>query len=153
MGLQLNLYKNNNKKSKSYNQIFGRVENQKPLSLEELAEHMHEHNSPYDEGTILGVLKQMTRCIRELILDGKPVKLTDLCIFKAAVTSTGAETYSGYDLGKNVKTVRLACYATGRFTRTELNKLARLGYTSLAQSLRDTENAEGGDDGGDDVNP
>ena len=151
MGLQVNLYKNNNSKSKGYNMIYSRVENDKPMTLDELAAHMHDHNSPYDEGIILGVLKQMTRCIRELILDGKPVKLTDLCIFKAAVTSGPAASYLAYDLGKDVKKVRLACFACGKFTRSELAKASKLSYTSLAQSLRDAEAEQQQED--DDDNP
>ncbi|MBR6276429.1 MAG: hypothetical protein IKR31_05790, partial [Prevotella sp.] len=103
------------------------------------------------EGIILGVLKQMTRCIRELILDGKPVKLTDLCIFKAAVTSGPAASYLAYDLGKDVKKVRLACFACGKFTRSELAKASKLSYTSLAQSLRDAEAEQQQED--DDDNP
>jgi hypothetical protein len=151
MGLKVNLYKNNNSKSKGYNMIYSRVENDKPMTLDELAAHMHDHNSPYDEGIILGVLKQMTRCIRELILDGKPVKLTDLCIFKAAVTSGPAASYLAYDLGKDVKKVRLACFACGKFTRSELAKASKLSYTSLAQSLRDAEAEQQQED--DDDNP
>ena len=151
MGLQVNLYKNNNSKSKGYNMIYARAENQKPMTTEGLAEHMHDHNSPYDEGIILGVLKQMTRCIRELILDGKPVKLTDLCIFKAAVTSGPAASYLAYDLGKDVKNVRLSCISCAKYTRSEMKKAAKLSYTSLAQSLRDAEAEQQEDD--DDDNP
>ena len=125
MGLQVNLYKNNNSKSKGYNMIYARAENQKPMTTEGLAEHMHDHNSPYDEGIILGVLKQMTRCIRELILDGKPVKLTDLCIFKAAVTSGPAASYLAYDLGKDVKNVRLSCISCAKYTRFHITNLFR----------------------------
>ena len=139
MSLKINLYKNTNSTSKSYGLVYGRVENDSPLSLQELAAHMHDHNSPYDEGLILGVLTQMVKCIRELALEGKPVKLDNLAIIKCQVETIGAPSYLDFDLTANVKNIRLSAVSTGSFTRAELNKAGTLDYTSLAKSLRDAE--------------
>ena len=42
---------------------------------------MSNHNTPYSSGVIKGVLADMVSCTKELILDGKNVKLDDLAIF------------------------------------------------------------------------
>ena len=47
------------------------------LDIEALAKHMSDHNTPYSPGVIKGVLTDMVSCIKELILDGKNVKLDD----------------------------------------------------------------------------
>ena len=47
------------------------------FNIETLAKHMANHNTPYSAGVIKGVLADMISCIKELILDGKNVKLDD----------------------------------------------------------------------------
>jgi hypothetical protein len=153
MSLKINLYRNNNTASRGYGKIYGRVENDQPMSLDELAQHMHNHNSPYETGLILGILTNMVKCIRELALEGKPVKLDNLAIIKCQVETTGATSYLAFDISKNVKNIRLSAISTGSFTRSELNKAGKVDYTSLAQSLRDAERpTPEPDDDGDDNN-
>ena len=137
--LKINLYRNNNTASRGYSKIYARVENDPPMNLRELSKHMHDHNCPYDLGTIMGVLTQMVSCIRELTLDGKPVKIDNLAIFSCQVESSGANSYLAFDVAKNVKNIRLGARSTGEFSRAELNKAGKVGYTSLAESLRDAE--------------
>lgn len=155
MALKINLYKNNNAlMPKAYNKWYGRAENSEPMSIKALANHMHEHNSVYDEGTITGVLIQMVKCIRELALGGQPVKIDNLAIIKCNVETSGATTPKEFDLNKNVKNIKMVAMATGEFTREELNKYGKLEYTSLAKSLRgDSDSDDDGGDGSDDQNP
>ena len=54
---------------------------------ERLAKHMANHNTPYSAGVVKGVLTDMISCIKELILDGKNVKLDDLAIFSVGIVS------------------------------------------------------------------
>ena len=152
MSLKLNLYRNTMTTSKGYGMIYARVENDKPMTIEQLAQHMHDHNSPYETGLIIGILTNMVKCIRELALEGKPVKLDNLAIIKCQVESKGAESYLAYDLGKHVKNIRLSTMATGDFSRAELNKAGALAYTSLAESLRNAERPQPEPDDGDDDN-
>ena len=128
--LELNLYRNKMTTSKGYGMIYARVEKKETYDLEKLAEHMHKHNSP---------LKDMVSCIRELCLDGNQVKIDDLAIFSVQIASKGANSYLAYDIAKHVKDVHLNAYSTGEFRRAELIKDGVIGYTSLAQSLRDAE--------------
>ena len=48
---------------------------------------MSKHNSPYSGGVIKGVLSDMVDCIKELLLDGKCVKIDDLAIFGVGIRS------------------------------------------------------------------
>ena len=137
MALKVNLYKNNNTTSQHFGKVYARVENDEPMGLKALAQHMHDHNSPYETGLIIGILTNMVKCIRELALEGKPVKLDNLAIIKCQVESTGAGSYRDYDLGKNVRNIRLSAVSTGDFSRAELNKAGNLAYTSLAEKLRE----------------
>lgn len=57
------------------------------FDIEKLAKHMSNHNTPYSSGVIKGVLADMVSCTKELILDGKNVKLDDLAIFSVGIVS------------------------------------------------------------------
>lgn len=59
------------------------------VDLDGLAKHMASHNLPYSRGVIHGVLMDMVACVKELVLDGKKVKLADLAIFSAGIHSKG----------------------------------------------------------------
>ena len=63
------------------------------IDLDGLAEHMSNHNSPYSKGVIRGLLTDMISCIKELLLEGKNVKIDDLAIFSLGIKNTkgGAE--------------------------------------------------------------
>jgi hypothetical protein len=152
--LKINLYKNNNMNSENYGNYYGRVESNEVLSLNDLAQHMSDHNTPYSRGVIKGVLTDMVRCIRELVLDGYGVKLDDLAIFKPAISSDGVQTPADYDLGTNVKAVRLLCQATGTMRRGELKKVASLGFSTYSKKLREpAPGTNTGGNGGGGTNP
>ena len=136
MSLKINLYRNNNQKSKNYGQVYGRAHNSKPIGIPELAKHMSDHNTPYSKGVIQGILTDMVSCIKELMLLGQPVKISDLCIFKAQVVSSGADTAKDYDLRKNIKAVRLSAHATGEVSRKKLKEDSVLEFTKLAEAIR-----------------
>ena len=60
---------------------FPRATVNQTIDLEQLAEHMANHNTPYSKGAIFGVLTDMLNCIRELVLDGNAVKIPNLAYF------------------------------------------------------------------------
>ena len=97
--LELNLYRNTMTTSKGYGMIYGRVEKKETYDLAKLAEHMHNHNSPYSSGVILGILKDMVSCIRELCLEGNQVKIADLAIFSLGIKNKcGAATEDEFSI-------------------------------------------------------
>lgn len=149
MALRIYLTQNNNQYSPAFGKWYGRVDNDKPMSLRELAQHMSEHNCPYSVGTIYGVLTEMTSCIRELTLESKPVKLDGLGIFYASLESAGASRRHLYDLGKDVKKITLNYRGSDDFRPIYLTDDAQLDYTREEKVARDASRkaAEGAADG------
>ena len=127
MSIFYRMYKNTNDKSTAYNKWFARaVTMGKTVSLEELAEHMSAHNSPYSEGVIKGVLTDTVNCIRELVLEGKAVKIPNLCIFSIGIKSTGEDDPAKFSAATNIVSAYMRARSTGRFTRDEVTKRANV---------------------------
>jgi predicted histone-like DNA-binding protein len=126
---------------------YGRAVPLETVDLDGLAKHMANHNTPYSEGCIRGVLRDMADCIKELLLDGKNVKLNELAIFSVSLQTIGAETAAEFTAARNIKGVRLNARATGSFTsiKTEIT------YKELTEYNKDGEQAGGSTDGGDDT--
>ena len=61
------------------------------LSLEDLAAHIHDHDSVYSKGVILGVLTDMTHCVAEALSEGNAVILGDLGRFDPSIKAEGSE--------------------------------------------------------------
>ena len=155
--LELNVYKNNDSTSEQYGKAYARVDYKEQYDVTKLSKHMSEHNTPFSEGTIRGILTDMVKCIRELTLNGNTVKIEDLAIFKASVEGNATNRYgimraqigpkttkvNGVitPTGNAVKNVKLLAQATGEYTREELNKDATLGWTKKAQELIDADKA------------
>ena len=134
--LKIDLYKNKNQESRQYGKVYGRVNNATPIEIPELAKHMSLHNTPFSKGVIQSILTDMAACIKELMLQGQPVKLADLAIFKASVISTPAVSVEKFDLQQNIKKTKLLCQATGDCVPKQMTASSSLMYTSLAQKLK-----------------
>ena len=138
-------YQNKNKNLKTFGWWYGRaVTLGKTIELDDLAKHMAEHNTPYSAGAIKGVLTDMVACIRELVLEGRSVKLPNLAIFSAGLQSTAAQTSEAFSVQKNIKSVYMRARATGGFTRDELTKAGNV--TELPKNYTDYQDADGADD-------
>ena len=72
------------------------------LDIDALADHIHDHNSVYSEGTITGVITDMCKCIKEAITEGNAVELGKLGRFTPTISSEGA--LPGVDKDGNPKT-------------------------------------------------
>ena len=107
------------------------------------------------------------KCVREQTLNGNTVKVDNLAIFKVSVIGNGCKelydantdktiTASIGTVGKNDKTgaavnsLKLLAQATGEYTREELNKDGKLGWTdkAAAEILAAKTAAQGGGNGG-----
>ncbi len=140
-------YQNKNSQSKSYGKWFARaVTIGKTINIDELAKHMSEHNTPYSKGAIKGVLTDMIGCIRELMLEGKAVKLEGLAIFSAGIKTkkNGAPTSADFSTTKHIDSVYMRARATGEFTRSELTKAGNV--TELPKNFTDY-NEDGNNNG------
>ena len=155
--IELNVYKNTDSTSAQYGKAYARVDYKEMFDVPKLAKHMSEHNTPFSEGTIRGILTDMVKCIRHLTLDGNCVKIENLAIFKASVEANACARYGvmkasigkkttrvngqTVETGNAVKNVKLLAQSTGTYTREELNKDAVLGWTKKAQELIDADKA------------
>jgi hypothetical protein len=147
--IELYLSKNQVEGSAAYGKYYPRVSYKQTMNIHDMAKHMAEHNTPFSEGTIEGILRDFVRCTREQTLMGNTVKVDDLAIFKVSVIGNGSTLLYDPDtdktisasigsIGRNDKTgpavqsLKLLAQATGEYTRDELNKVAKLAWTDKA---------------------
>ena len=129
------------------------------FDIEKLAKHMSNHNTPYSSGVIKGVLTDMVSCTKELILDGKNVKMDDLAIFSVGIVSKkGAKSAADFSLANNVKGLKLRARATGELSNAQINLEGQLKESSMYTvgggiSSGNTPSGGSGGDGGLDENP
>jgi nucleoid DNA-binding protein len=113
-----------------------------------LAEHMANHNTPYSQGTIMGILTDMVTCIKELLLDGKSVRIDNLAVFSVGIKNKkGCEDPTNYRASEYVDTVKMRALAIGELSKTQLNLDASLKRSSLDASSKVTSDVEDEDDG------
>jgi hypothetical protein len=147
--IELYLSKNQVEGSAAYGKYYPRVSYKQTMNIHDMAKHMAEHNTPFSEGTIEGILRDFVRCTREQTLMGNTVKVDDLAIFKVSCIGNGSTLLYDPDtdktisasigsIGRNDKTgpavqsLKLLAQATGEYTRDELNKVAKLAWTDKA---------------------
>ena len=90
--IRYNKYQNNQQGSDNYKKWYARAVAEDTVDLDKLAEHMSKHHTPYSQGCIRGVLRDMVDCVKELVLDGKNVKIDDLAIFSVGISTKPADT-------------------------------------------------------------
>ena len=95
------------------------------VGFEDFVTHISEHNSPYSRGTVHGVLMDTLDCLKELILDGKSVRLSDLGLFSIGMTSRG-ETTKEKVTAQSVLGVHLIVRNTKTWSNAELRKLTKI---------------------------
>ena len=113
--------------SKAFGKWFAKNVVEETIDLDGLAEHMSNHNSPYSKGVIKGLLTDMINCIKELLLEGKNVKIDDLAIFSLGIKNkVAADSEEEFSVAKNVEGVKLKARATGELMSKSLNLEATL---------------------------
>lgn len=122
------LSKNKNPKIKeAYGKYYARPVVTQTVDLNGFAEHMTEHNTGFSPGATKGLLTDMVKCIKELVLQGLAVKIDDLAIFSIGLkTKKGADSEDDFSVAKNIEGVRLRARATGNLTSSKLDIQASL---------------------------
>ena len=164
--IELYISQNKNTQSEAYGKYYPRVSYKQTMNIHDMAVHMAEHNTPFSEGTIEGILRDFVKCVREQTLNGNTVKVDNLAIFKGSVIGNGCKELYDADLdktitasigtiGRNDKTgpavhsLKLLAQATGEYTRVELNKDGKLGWTDKAAAeIAAVKAAANGNSGG-----
>ena len=130
---------------------YARVDYKETLTVQDMAQHMAEHNTAFSEGTITGILIDFVKCIREQVLRGNTVKINNLAIFKASVegnaldvlydpatdktvTASMGTMKPGDKTGPAVKVIKLLAQSTGEFTRDELKKDVKFAWTDKTKA-------------------
>ena len=153
--IELYLSKNNNHSSEAYGKYYPRVSYKETLDIHLMAKHMAEHNTPFSEGTIEGILRDFVKCTREQTLMGNTVKVDDLAIFKVSVIGNGCaklydkdsdktisaslgslynpKTHQNEMTGPAVASLKLLAQATGEYTRELLSWAAALRQAQRPQ--------------------
>ena len=125
------LKQNKNRKSPAFGKWFAFPVIEETIDLDALAEHMSNHNTPYSKGAIKGMLTDMVSCIKELLLEGKNVKIADLAIFSLGIKNNGgAVSEDVFTVSKHIKGVKLRARATGELIAKSLNLEATLKKAS-----------------------
>ena len=147
-------FKNNNRTSASYNKWYGRAVTEL-MEFEEFVKHMANHHCVFDESTIRDVLIEMQICMRELLLEGKAVRLDDLGIFRIGLETSAATTAKEFT-ADNIKAVRLNLYLGKRFRAADLYKDAKFREAGkyddggeTADTHDEGSNTNGGNSSGD----
>jgi hypothetical protein len=139
------LKQNKNSKSAAYGKFFAYPVIEETINLDALAEHMSNHNTPYSKGAIKGMLTDMVSCIKELLLEGKNVKIADLAIFSLGIKNNGgAVSEEAFTVSKNIKGVKLRARATGELIAKSLNLEATLKKASATTKSAGNGGTTGG---------
>ena len=139
------LKQNKNSKSAAYGKFFAYPVIEETINLDDLAEHMSNHNTPYSKGAIKGMLTDMVSCIKELLLEGKNVKIADLAIFSLGIKNNGgAVSEEAFTVSKNIKGVKLRARATGELIAKSLNLEATLKKASATTKSAGNGGTTGG---------
>ena len=102
------------------------------VELDQLADHMASHNTPFSKGQLLAVLTDFVGCIKELCLESKSVRIDGLGIFEARVRSKGAKARPEFSIAENVLNLVVCCRGVDEFrsSRLEVNTKHNLAKTA-----------------------
>ena len=141
----VDIYKNRNTASKTYGQYYGRVFPRDGLNLKGFAKHLSKHGKLATYEMLVLVLQNIVDCMKELLLEGVPVKLDGLGTFSAGIESTGSATIEGYRTDTNIKGIRINFRPEGagdeedKLTKKALLELATFqlnDYVEIVQSSK-----------------
>ena len=138
------------------------------MTIEKFARHISSHGCVYSRADISAILYMAVDCMRELLLEGKKIRLGDLGDFSVSLSSKGAETADKFtaqnitdvnvvwDCGQEFKNLIADAefnLVASRSVQAAVLKAIKNGETVVDLSKSETEDNNpngGGDSGGDD---
>ena len=143
--LKYKKYQDTRSNSNHNGEWYARVVQDRTVEFEDFVTHMSQHNTPFSRGVIHGVLTDMLDCLKELVLDGKSVRLGDLGLFSVGISAKPAPTLEEWtpDLVRNV-------HLNVRNTKTWSNAELRKGCKLSELTAYDDGSATTGDEEGTD---
>ncbi len=122
---------------------YGSTQISDKMSLDQLAQHMSDHNSPFSKGVIKGILTDAVSCIRHLLLEGKKVSLGDMGDFYPEIACEGAATPDAFT-AQNIKAVNVRWQPGKEFKNLRDVATFKLvpGKKKQAEALEEIKNEE-----------
>jgi predicted histone-like DNA-binding protein len=133
--LRYKLYQDNREGSKTEGKWYARAVHEL-MEFDEFIKHMATHHCVFSEAVIRGVLIETENCLRELLLEGKAVRLDDLGIFKVGLKTEAADKASEFNARHNVTGCRMNLFLGKRFKASGL-------YAEM--KIREADSYVGGD--------
>lgn len=94
MSLKLQVRQITNPNLAGYPKWFSKVKYEKHvMDIDDLAQHMSDHNTPFSKGVIKGILTDFVNCVREQALLGRRIRIDGLALFKLGVSTKDADTF------------------------------------------------------------
>ena len=152
--IRIVIYQNTNPKvEEAYKKWYPRVVAEETIGLDELADHMASHNTPFSKGAIQGILTDAVVCTKELLLLGKNVKFPDLAIFSIGLkVKEGAPTKEDFSVAKYISGLKLRARATGELSSANLDTtIKRIDLAKSDSSTKDNTSSK--DDKGSGTTP
>ena len=143
MGTKPGTLKANITETKAY----GTAQVHEVLDLDQFAEHISEHNSPFSKGTVKGILCDAVSCLREQLLAGNKVSLGDLGAFHVELACEGAVTTDDFS-AENIKAVNVRWTPGKRFKNLRQDATFQLVPNRKAQDdaievIKNTDTIQG----------
>ena len=131
------------------------------MTIEQFAKHITSHGSVYSRADISAILYMAVDCMREMLLEGKKIRLGDLGDFSVLLSSKGAETADKFT-AQNITQVKVQWEPGKEFKNllddAEFNLVAsRSAQAAVLKAIKEGKstvdlNAPIDPDGGDDGN-
>ena len=131
------------------------------MTIEKFAKHITSHGSVYSRADISAILYMAVDCMREMLLEGKKIRLGDLGDFSVLLSSKGAESADKFT-AQNITQVKVQWEPGKEFKNllddAEFNLVAsRSAQAAVLKAIKDGKstvdlNAPIDPDGGDDGN-
>ena len=115
------------------------------MTIEKFAKHIATHGCVYSRADISAILYMAVDCMRELLLDGKKVRLGDLGDFSVSLSSRGAADAQSFT-AQNITDVKVIWDAGGEFKTlladAEFNLVAsRAAQAKVIKAIKAGENS------------
>ena len=132
------------------------------ITIEKFAKHITSHGSVYSRADISAILYMAVDCMREMLLEGKKIRLGDLGDFSVLLSSKGAESADKFT-AQNINQVKVQWEPGKEFKNllddAEFNLVAsRSAQAAVLKAIKDGKSTvdlnapidpDGGDDGDD----
>lgn len=138
----------------------------KQVTLRDIAQHIHDHGSPFSVGTIVGLLLDTVQCIVENLREGNRVDMDTLGDFYLTLSAIGADSAADFNPAAHIKHVNLRWRTTNDMdhalqnvgfnympTLDELSEVKRQSKAKIDSQIHEDGEAPGGDDSGDSGDP